>query len=121
MRKLDIGTKRFTEVVVADEPSEGGACHEYYINRGVGRENAPVGEFGHVQFQNGPIMDNGVNGCHNEDLLAIVIDRLQHFQRGKFECRENTAALVELEKALSWLNHRTNERIRRGVEGTNQL
>ena len=121
MRELDIGTKRFTEVVVADKPGEGGACHEYYICRSDKRNDTLVGEFGHVQFQKGPIKENGVNGCHNEDLLAIVIDRLQHFQAGAFKCRENALALTRLEGCMHWLNHRTMERVKRGVEGTNQL
>ena len=47
-----------------------------------------------VLFQDGPVAEVGVNGCHNEDLIAIVIDRLQHFQRGDFACRENALALT---------------------------
>ena len=123
MRKLDIGTKRFTEVQALDEPGEGGACHEYEIC-GVAEHSgdirAPV-MFANVSFQNGPIKEHGVNGCHNEDLLAIVIDRLQHFQAGAFKCRENALALTRLEGCMHWLNHRTMERVKRGVEGTNQL
>lgn len=121
MRELNTGTKRFTEVVVADEPSEGGACHEYYICRSDKRNDTPVSEFGHVQFQKGSIRENDVNGCQNEDLLAIVIDRLQYFQAGAFKCRENALALMKLEECMHWLNHRTTERVKRGVEGTNQL
>ena len=65
------------------------------------------------------IKENGVNGCHNEDLIAVVIDRLQGFQAGEFSCRENAIAITKLEEALLWLNKRTQDRIRRGVEGTN--
>lgn len=72
-----------------------------------------------INFQNGVIKENGVNGCQNEDLIAIVIDRLQSFQKGKFNCRENALAITKLEEALMWLNKRTNDRIARGVEGTN--
>lgn len=98
-----------------------GACYEYYICRSNKRNDTPVGEFGHVQFQKGPIKENDVNGCHNENLLAIVIDRLQHFQVGKFKCRENALALTKLEEAMHWLNHRTQDRIKCGVEGTSLL
>jgi hypothetical protein len=119
MRELNIGTKRFTDVVVGDEPGHGGACHEYYICRADASADMPAGEFGHIRFQNGPIKENGINGCHQEDLLAIVIDRLQHFQAGEYACRENALALTKIEEAMHWLNHRTQNRIMRGVEGTN--
>lgn len=119
-RKLDIGTRNFTEVIVLDEPGEGNACHEYQICS-IESDEDPSNVFGHASFQNGPIKENGVNGCHHEDLIAIVIDRLRSFQEGKWSCRENALALTKLEEALHWLKHRTNARIARGVEGTNQL
>lgn len=124
MRELNIGSQNFTKVFVKDEPSQGGACHEYYISRAKELQDetpVPVGEFGHVQFQNGPIKEFGINGCHQEDLLAIVIDRLQHFQAGRWACRENALALTKLEEAMHWLNHRTADRVKRGIEGTNKL
>lgn len=123
MKNLNIGTQRFSLVQVADEPGPGGACHEYYISRSPQTSEEaqkPAGEFGHIQFQYGPVGENGVNGCHQEDLLAIVIHRLQCFQSGEFACRENAIALTKLEEAMHWLNHRTNDRQQRGVEGTNQ-
>lgn len=120
MKKVEIGSSRFTKVLVADEPAYGGACHEYYISRAEGQDNTPAGEFGHVYFQNGPVAENGVNGCHQEDLLAIVIHRLQCFQEGEYRCRENAIALTKLEEAMHWLNHRTAARQARGVEGTSQ-
>lgn len=119
MRRLEIGQHRFTEVHVGDEPGEGGACYKYYISRADDPPKTVAGEFGHVHFQKGPVKENGVNGCFQEDLIAIVIDRLQCFQSGDFACRENALALTKLEEALHWLNHRTNDRQARGVEGTN--
>jgi hypothetical protein len=118
MRELNIGTKNFTKVVVLDEPGQGGACHRYFISRADSPASAPVGEFGHVEFQNGPIKEFGVNGCHQEDLLAIVIDRLRCFQAGTYACRENALALTKIEEAMHWLNSRTAARVSRGVEGT---
>lgn len=79
MRKLEIGTHRFTEVVVLDELGTSGACHEYGIARcstKLPSEPFQHSEFGIVKFQKGPIKENGVNGCHQEGLIAIVIDRL---------------------------------------------
>lgn len=122
MKTVEIGTRNFSQVVVADGPGHGNACHKYYIGRAVSSAALnPAGEFGHIRFQNGPVKEFGVNGCHQEDLLAIVIHRLQSFQAGKFACRENALALVKLEEAMLWLNHRTSARTARGVEGTNQL
>jgi len=121
VRKLDIGSKHFTRVVVGDNPGQGGACHNYYISRVQQREDESdlsIGELGYVFFQNGPVAENGINGCHQEDLLAIVIDRLRHFQAGPFACRENALALAKIEEAMHWLNHRTADRQAQGVEGT---
>ncbi len=116
-RKVEIGSSRYTEVLCTDEPGAGGACHEYCIGE-AGSTKIPT--FGQISFQNGPVAEAGVNGCHQEDLIAIVIDRLQHFQRGNYSCRENALAITKLEEALHWLNHRTAERVARGVEGTSQ-
>lgn len=116
-RELEIGTRRFTRVCATDEPGEGGASHRYEVDT-LDDEGRPflVG-VADVHFQKGAIQEHGVNGCHNEDLIAIVIDRLRGFQMGEFCCRENALALTKLEEALHWLNHRTAERVRRGVEG----
>lgn len=114
MQKLDIGTHRFTQVRVLDEPGQGGACHKYDVTPVDGCE-----VFATVNFQNGPVKESGVNGVHQEDLLAIVIHRLQCFQAGPFACRENALALTKLEEAMHWLNHRTAQRQARGVEGRN--
>jgi hypothetical protein len=102
-----------------DEPGEGNACHEYSV-RQIGDTDGIVESFARVKFQKGPVKENGINGCHQEDLIAIVIDRLQSFQEGQFSCRENALALTKLQEALHWLNHRTQSRIDRGIEGTNQ-
>ena len=64
---------------------------------------------------------NGVqepNGAILEDVLATCADRLQFFQDSKFSCRENAIAITKIQEALHWLNHRTIERRRRGVEGS---
>lgn len=120
MRQLDIGNyHRFTEVNVLDEPGEGGAYHEYQvcnIDKNPPETDIP---FATVHFQNGPVQLKGVNGCFQEDLIAICIDRLRSFQAGGFACRENARALTKLEEALHWLHHRTSDRQNRGVEGTN--
>lgn len=115
-RIVMVGTQIHTRVVCIDKPGAGGACHRYQI---VPTKDCKEFVPSCIDFQDGPVNDNGVNGCHNEDLIAIVIDRLQHFQAGDFKCRENALALTKLEEALHWLRHRTDARIARGVEGTN--
>ena len=73
-------------------------------------------QFHHVNFQKAP----EDNGCTNEDLLAIARDRLECFQAGPFPCEENVRASGKIQEALDWLNHRTQDRTRRGVEGKNE-
>lgn len=108
-------------IEVRDEPGAGGAHHNYVIS---GFKDS-YGYFdcedsAGIVFQNGPIKENGVNGLTHEALLAIVIDRLRSFQAGPYSCRDNAVALTHIEEALMWLQRRTRERIKRGVEGTNQ-
>lgn len=101
------------DVLALDGPGQGGASHLYSI---VHDENLSV----EVYFQNGPIGEVGVNGVTNEAILAILIDRMKGFQSGAFSCRENALVLTKLQEAMHWLQHRTRDRLRRGVEGTNE-
>lgn len=71
-----------------------------------------------VHFQEGPIKEKGVNGVNNEDLITMVICRLEHFNQSEFRCRENALAITKLEEALLWLRKRTMGREQRGIEGT---
>lgn len=71
-----------------------------------------------IHFQEGPIKEYGVNGVANEDLIAMIITRLEHFQKSPFSCRENALAIIKLEEALLWMRKRTMGREKRGVEGT---
>lgn len=117
MREIKQTYNRYTTVHAGDERTVGNACHEYFISRKGKLEITPAGEFGHVKFQEGPILKSKPNGCYMEDLLAIVIDRLEGFQSGDYPCRENALALTKIQEAVHWLNHRTNDRIERNVEG----
>lgn len=131
---------------VADEPGPGGACHRYEVtgmqlgrnpsaNRSVRAryeqdqqpsENAEIlaeragraPEKIVILFQNGTIPEAGVNGLTEGVLLAILADRLRGFQDGPFRCKANACALTHIEEAMHWLQQRTIERMRRGVEGT---
>ena len=117
--KSPVREAKHTKVVCHDKPGPGGACHEYAVYR-ILPEHPGFACSAKVSFQKGPVQEAGVNGCHQEDLLLIVRDRLQHFQQGNYSCRENAIALTKIEEALHWLNARTFERTRRGVEGTSE-
>lgn len=62
------------------------------------------------------VLDTIHDGTTNEELLAVLIDRL-NFLQSKFPCKENAVALTHIETGLLWLNKRTAERKSRGVEG----
>ena len=74
-----------------------------------------------IHFQEGPVKECGVNGVMNEDLIAMVITRLEHFQKSQFACRENALAITKLEEALLWLRKRTMGREKKGIVGTHKV
>lgn len=74
-----------------------------------------------IHFQGGAIKEAGVNGVANEDLIAMVLERLYFFDRSLFSCKENEKAIEKLEEALMWLRKRTDDRALRGVKGKNQV
>lgn len=97
-------------ITVTDEPGAGGAHHAYELS-------FPGTPATHINFQNGPIAEAGVNGLTHEALIAVVVDRMRSFQAGPYACRENALALTKLEEAQMWLLQRTRGRMARGVEG----
>lgn len=56
------------------------------------------------------------DGTTNEEVLEVLINRMQ-FLNKKFPCRENSIVITKLEESLMWLNKRTQDRIKRHVEG----
>lgn len=117
------------QLAAIDGHGSGGANHAYRI-AGFSLASNPSAGDGTLQncatelvlyFQNGPIGEVGVNGVTHEVLLAIVADRLRSFQKGPFATKANACALTHIEEAMHWLQQRTLERMRRGVEGTHQL
>lgn len=101
-----------------DKPGHGGASHEYQIEFNDDRPDAILCK---INFQNGPIAEVGTNGITHEALLAILIDRLEGFQSGKFAHPYNADALTSLRSAQASLQQRTRDRLARGVEGTHQV
>lgn len=119
-----------------DEPGFGGAHHRYEITGFDMTDNPSATDGGWawrstqfsravIVFQNGGLSKDGVpttpNGITNEALLAIVIDRLECFQKGPFRCDDNEVALDYARSALAALHRRTEEREARGVEGRHVL
>ncbi len=115
------------KIEVIDASGSGGANHFYLITGADYHRNPSLlnsvnpAELGMIVFQNGAINDHGVNGVTQEALIEICIDRLKSFQAGPFSCRENAVALTHLETAQMWLQKRTLDRMRRGVEGTHKV
>lgn len=116
MKKVthDLLTSKYTEVYQEKEFSNF-APHNFEVRR---VEDGEV--LAKLHFQEGPIKEAGVNGVMGEDLIAMVINRLEHFQASPFGCRENAMAITKLEEALLWLRKRTMGRENRGVEGTHE-
>jgi hypothetical protein len=122
MKKLEhnLLTNKYTEVY-HEEDFNFNAPHNFEV-----RAMTPVADgakqpvLANIHFQEGAIKEHGVNGVCNEDLIAMVICRLEHFNQSEFRCRENAMAITKLEEALLWLRKRTMGREQRGVEGTHQ-
>lgn len=117
------GLNEALHIRVMDEPGAGNACHHYIIgyDRFMPRIDEDPGQARieyQICFQNGPIAESGVNGISQEALLAIVEDRLIGFQSGQYACTENGHALAKVQEAIMWLQKRTLDRVKRGVEGT---
>ena len=120
MKKLehDLLTTKYTEVYHENpEDMKFNAPHNFEIIPANATE-PEMAALARIHFQEGPIKECGVNGVCNEDLIAMVICRLEHFQKSQYSCRENALAITKLEEALLWLRKRTMARENRGVEGT---
>jgi len=114
--EVNLGSSRFTRIVATDDPALGNRAHHHYQVEGV---KVPTAIYAQIDFQDGPVNEAEINGVHHEDLLNIVLHRLQCFQSGDFRCRENALAITKIEEALMWLNARTSLRQKKGIEGTN--
>ena len=78
-----------------------------------------MNEFINIKWQEGNVPDNGVNGATIEEVIEVAKCRIVELN-AKFPCRENSLAITKLEEATHWLEARTKDRIKRGVEGKEQ-
>jgi hypothetical protein len=115
MKKVehDLLTENYTKVYQEDTYSFN-APHYFEVVKA----DDPFYALAQIHFQEGPIKENGVNGVTNEDLMVMVLTRLEGFQNSEFRCRENALAITAIEEALLWLRKRTMGREKRNVEGT---
>lgn len=124
--KMIDDTHKYTTVRAADILGPGGARHNYVIEtretvNEETQEVTPARKLLVLDFQNGPIKEAGVNGVMDENLIAIVIDRLRGFQSGPYACDENAGALESLEMSLGYMRERTIRREKQGIEGTHTV
>lgn len=80
-----------------------------------------------VRFHQGPLLEENpdgsvrqlpVQGVTNEAVLAMVLDRLEVFQKGKFACNQNQFAIERIKEAIDALKAREAERFKAGIVGT---
>ena len=67
-------------------------------------------------IQNGPIKENGVNGCQVDTLIHAAKTILKGLDK-KFPSKYNKEAISHLDWAIHHLDQRTKDREKRGVEG----
>ena len=70
-------------------------------------------------IQNGPVKENGVNGCQVDTLIETALQIIDGLN-DKHRCDENEECVQNLKHALYWLRQRKHNREARGVEGTSQ-
>lgn len=79
-----------------------------------------------VSWQNGPLGKIGTperrepNGAFVEDIIDVVIGRLQYYEDSKFSCEENAEAIRLLKEANDVLDSRTKRREAAKTEGTHE-
>lgn len=78
-----------------------------------------------ITWQDGPLGRGNEriapNGAFVETVIAAVVQRIEYYQRSKFNSSENADALMHLYAALAELNMRTKRREARAVEGTHAV
>ena len=81
-------------------------------------DSPPNFSVGFLVFQDGPVAEHGVNGLQNEEVIQVIIERLQALNQPPYAGIENACAITHLQEAKMWLEERTRNRQARSVEGT---
>ena len=66
-----------------------------------------------------PVSEGG-KGCQLTAMVKMALHMLKKLN-GYYPCRENSLSITKLEEALMWQEARTKDRVKRGVEGKNQI
>jgi len=115
MRSLPTHSPSNVAALDPRDPNAGSASHCYGI------QHADPKEVVRIQFQHGARRAVGsVSGIFDDDLLAILEDRLVGFESGPFACEENAEALQHIRKAREALGRRVATRMSQGILGVNQ-
>ena len=72
------------------------------------------------QIQNGPVKENGVNGCQVLTMIQASLIIIRNLNK-RFPCMENDITIENLESAIAWQENRTLNREKRNVEGKDEL
>lgn len=72
-------------------------------------------EFVRIVFQHGLPPEVGINGVRVDDVMDIVIGRLERYQRGPLACAENAEALRAMLVAKDAMARRRQRRQTQGV------
>jgi len=115
MKTLATNTPSSVAALDDKDPAAGGAHHVFGIQYG-----GPM-DVCRIQYQHGPrSLDDSTPGILDDDLLAIVQERLEGFQSGPFACEENATALDAVKAARQALGLRVARRVAKGVLGLNE-
>ena len=71
------------------------------------------------KIQDGPIKENGVNGCQIDTLVATALIVIEQLNKN-FQSNWNEVVLSNLQTAYNALEFRKEDREKRGVEGYNK-
>ena len=71
-----------------------------------------------IVFQHGHPNEVGINGCRLEDVIDVLVEKLQDFQGRDLACAENAEALEHLHFAREALVRRRRRREEQGVVNT---
>lgn len=70
-----------------------------------------------IHWQQGPVVNERLNGATVEGVLRACVQRLNDLD-ARVTCLENTHAIIAINEAIGHLEARTKDRHRRGVMGT---
>lgn len=111
-----------TELLCEEESAwKYNAPHTFLLAESDNNHDGVIEVIESLHFQEGPIKEVGVNGFANEEVLLMVLKRLEAFQNSPYKCLENEQAMHHIEEALRLMHSRTQKRVARNVEGTSEI